>query len=101
MTDRCPDCNALYAMVGRRHNCVPRPASSTVEQSLCKREAGGSNPPLGTKRARSSAVEPSPHKALVAGSTPAAPTNGCPICAERREAKRKSQAKWRKRKQSI
>lgn len=25
MDDRCPDCGALYALVGRRHACRPRP----------------------------------------------------------------------------
>jgi len=25
--DRCPDCGALYVLVGIRHRCVPRPAS--------------------------------------------------------------------------
>jgi hypothetical protein len=24
VTDRCPECGALYAMVGRSHHCVPK-----------------------------------------------------------------------------
>lgn len=29
MTDRCPDCGASYALVGRVHNCRPRPITSS------------------------------------------------------------------------
>ena len=58
--DRCPQCNALYALVGRVHNCRPRlpgkveARSPKVEQRTLNPKVEGSNPsaPAKIKRGR-------------------------------------------------
>lgn len=46
-------------------------------------------------KARSLTVKPIPHKNLDVGSSPAALTVECPICAARRETKARAQKRWR------
>lgn len=33
MVERCPDCGVPYALVGRVHRCIPRPALDKVAES--------------------------------------------------------------------
>jgi hypothetical protein len=37
MSDKCPKCGALYAMVGRAHRCVPRMAEPALPVGVPKK----------------------------------------------------------------
>lgn len=48
MTDRCPDCGAMYLLVGRRHNCrgamrVKNPPQNILNKVKAGRPRIGSN----------------------------------------------------------